>query len=238
MTFSSERGELLSPALYAEAFSVPTEEAARDLATLLAAGALPLTLSEGDEVLSQGFALPMLSEGCPLLYLYALLTAPKARGRGCLRTLIKGAEELGRALGASGLCLLPATEALADAYRRMGFYLAYPIGAPAAVTVADELALRTEHAPRVSEPMTAEAFRAAMPRALPPALFDFALSTVSALVQPMMLDGVPALACPDDPTCLLAMGEGGALRRVSDPVLLLKPLGGRLPCLIPEPIPR
>ena len=213
------------------------DEAADDAAALLAGGALPLTLTEGDVLLSQGFALPMTVDGCPLWYLYALVTAPKARGRGCLRTLLEGCAAAARASGVNGLCLLPADEGLAEAYRRMGFWLAYPIGAPA--TVTDEgYALRTATQPTRCEPITGRELMQALLTALPVALFDFSLTTLKDVARPMRLDGVPALADPRDPTRLLAIGEGGHAHRVSAPELLLRPLGGRLPELIPEPIPR
>lgn len=213
------------------------DETEADFATLLAGGALPLTLSEGDTLLSQGFALPMTVDGCPLWYLYALVTAPKARGRGCLRTLLEGCAATARAHRVHGLCLLPADAGLAEAYRRMGFWIAYPIGAPAVVT--DEgYALRTEVTPTRCEPISGGELMRALPAALPKPLFDFSLTTLLGIAQPMCLDGIPALADPRDPSRLLAIGEGGNARRVSAPELLLKPLGGRLPELIPEPIPR
>ena len=121
--------------------------------------------------------------------------------------------------------------------RRMGFWIAYPIGAPAEVTEG-AYALRTAAPPTKCERITADELRSALPAALPKPLFDFALTTVQDVALPMRLDGIPALADPRDPTRLLAIGEGGNARRVSAPELLLKPLGGRLPELIPEPIPR
>ena len=238
VTFSCTRADRLSPALAAEAFDTPTTEVERDFATLLDGGAIPLTLSEGDTLLCQGLALPMLVEDCPLWYLYALVTPPIARGHGHLRTLLRECAATAQQKKVHGLCLLPANQSLAEAYRRMGFDLAYPVGAPAIATKEDGLALRTLSVPTRCEPITARELYGALPQALSPLLFEYALTTVADLARPVLIDGTPALSGIDDPCTLLAIADDRMAARVSSPELLLMPLGGRLPRLIPEPIPR
>ena len=238
MIFSADRGDKLSPALAAEAFDIPLAEAEKDFKTLLDGGALPLTLCEGDTLLCEGFALPMQVEGTSLIYLYSLVTAPKERGRGYLRTLLNECTAMAHARGINGLCLLPASQALAAAYRRMGFWLSYPIGAPAIPTENEGLALRLTSPPTHCVPMSADELRTSLPPALSPTLFEYALSTISHFAIPMRLDGVPALVSPTNHCALLAIGDEQNALRISAPALLLKPLGGRLPSLIPEPIPR
>lgn len=57
----------------------------------------------------------------PGAYLYAVCTAPEARGRGCFRRLTAYAEQQLAGAGCAFVCLKPASEALARTYGRMGY---------------------------------------------------------------------------------------------------------------------
>ncbi len=66
------------------------------------------------------------------IYVYALCTAPEARGRGYMRKLLDLAGEHFCAHGYDFLFLLPANEALSSTYKKLGF----SIGVPAYATPA------------------------------------------------------------------------------------------------------
>lgn len=230
--FSDSRGP--SARLYAEGFSVTEEEAESDLTALLAAGAIPLTLSEGGSVLSQGLGIRIEADEGPLLYLYALTTDRAARGRGLLRTLLRECAAMALRRGIKALCLLPADESLRAAYRRMGFTEELPAGgAPLVADKADlSLLLPLAAIPDNDRDALYEALGGHMTRAM----FDYTLSTLSPAVIPARCAGAPALVLADDPRYALAAACPAT--RVGHHTLLAMPLAGVIPTRIPEPLPR
>lgn len=69
---------------------------------------LPTAVQDGDHRFSAG-------------YIYAGATDMEARGKGYYRRLLDYAAQTARQAGTAALLLRPATECLADSYRRMGF---------------------------------------------------------------------------------------------------------------------
>ena len=235
LSFSADT-PTLSARLYAEGFSLPLTEAEADLDTLIAGGAIPLTLAGDGQVLSQGIGIPIDTGDGPILYLYALTTDRAARGQGLLRTLLRECADAARARGFSALCLLPASAALADAYRRMGFTEALPVGGAPHIESATDLALRLDEGARPITPKERHELYRAMGQTMPEALFDFTLSTLAPAVLPMRTDEGYALALASDPRYALAASYEAV--RVANHTLLAAPLGGRLPIGIYEPLPR
>ena len=238
MIYAFGEGARLSPSLYAVAFD-ETEQAAKEtISSLLAAGALPFSLTDEEQVLCQGLGIPLSTAGGRVLYLYALATAPASRGQGLLRTLLRETEARARAEGYLSLCLLPADAALADAYRRMGFSEELPAGASATPSHPGELSLRAEISLPAAEPIPTEECRAALGDALSPELFALTLSTMPSLAAVRIGAGV-ALTLRDDPRSALAVTPDlmQTYRRTSDHRLLVLPLSDRIPP-IPEPLPR
>lgn len=82
-------------------------------------------LCEDDRVCSMLFLLPITIEnGASRFsagYIYAGATHPDARGKGYYRRLLGYVGEIAGREGMTALVLRPATDALADSYRRMGF---------------------------------------------------------------------------------------------------------------------
>lgn len=84
-----------------------------------------LVLKEGDDLLSMLFLLP--TSWCdgvtsrPIGYIYAGATMPSACGNGFYKRLLDYARDYARDHGMAALVLRPATAALEDSYRRMGF---------------------------------------------------------------------------------------------------------------------
>ena len=235
LSFSAER-PALSARLYAEGFSLPLDEAKADLGALLRGGAIPLTLSAEGCVLSQGIGIPINTGNGTVLYLYALTTDRAARGQGLLRTLLRECAGMALDGGFAALCLLPASDALADAYRRMGFTEALPAGGAPHIEAKEDLALRLNTAARPIAPKERHDFYKAIGHTMPEALFDFTLSTLAPAVLPMKTDAGYALALASDPRYALAASSRAT--RVADHTLLAAPLGGRLPIGIYEPLPR
>lgn len=235
LIFSAE-SRMLSPRLYAEGFSLPLDEAKNDLRRLSHAGALPLSLSCEGSVLSQGFGIPINTENGAVLYLYALTTAPAARGQGLLRTLLRESAVMARAKGFSALCLIPADATLAHAYRRMGFTEElFAGGAPHIETPAD-LAIRLDLAACPIGAEEHEALYGALGQHMTREMFDFTLSTLAPAVLPMKAEEGYALALADDPRYALAASF--PTHRARPHTLLTAPLCGRLPDGIFEPLPR
>ncbi len=82
-------------------------------------------LCENDRVCSMLFLLPVTVEADAARYaagyIYAGATHPSARGKGHYRHLLTFVAETAKQAGMSALVLRPATDALFDSYRRMGF---------------------------------------------------------------------------------------------------------------------
>ena len=226
----------LSARLYAEGFSLPCAEAENDLDTLMRGGAIPLTLSDRGRVLSQGIGIPINTGDGTMLYLYALTTDRSARGQGHLRTLLRECTKAARAMGFSALCLLPASDTLADAYRRMGFTEELPAGGAPHIEAKKDLALRLDTPASPIAPEDRPNFCKAIGHAMPEPLFDFTLSTLAPTVLPMITDEGYVLALASDPRYALAASFRAV--RVANHTLLAAPLGGRLPIGIYEPLPR
>lgn len=234
----------LSAALYAEAFGGTVGEAEAELSALLAADAHPFSLSREGEVLSQGIGIPLWADGAmPVLYLYALVTAPSARGQGLMRTLLR---EVAARYGKSAytaLCLLPASEQLAAAYGRMGFRERRSAGGAATLRSEDDFSLRFASLPDF-EPCSFEETRVPLGMALHRELFAYATASLGERVIAARIQrpyGYEyALLFRDDPLLALAVTEGLAagVTRQAGHDLLLHPLGRPLPTFIPEPLPR
>lgn len=241
MTFAFGENAPFSLSLYAEAFGIERAEAEADLSSLLSrGGAFPFSLSEDGCAVSQGIFIPLWADGIiPVAYLYALATAPASRGQGLLRTLIRETAGEARRSAYAALCLLPADEALADAYRRMGFTEERPAGgAPTIVSEAD-LSLCFD-APPPFVPCTPEELRIPLGNALPRGILSYALSSLGERMMPCRIGEEYAILYQNDPRYALTVTEGllPSVRRVSDHRSLLMPLAGALPKAIPEPLPR
>ena len=235
LSFSAE-SPALSARLYAEGFSLSQEDAEKDLAALLSAGAIPLTLSACGTVRSQGVGIKIDTDRGAMLYLYALTTDQAARGQGLLRTLLRETAALAKKQGYIGLCLLPADDALRSAYRRMGFTEERPAGGAPLITAATDLALYLDKA---AEPLTetdGEALYAALGQHMTRAMLDYTLSTLAPAVLPMKAMGGYALALACAPHHALAASSPA--KRIESHTLLAMPLGNELPSSIPEPLPR
>lgn len=85
----------------------------------------PFVLTVGDRVAAMAYALPLplCSGGTerPAAYLYAVATDPAYRGQGLCRALFARMEQTLLAQGVDCLLLSPATEGLAEMYRKFGF---------------------------------------------------------------------------------------------------------------------
>ncbi len=239
MTFSFGPSAPFSVELFSDAFGMSYGEAEADFRTLLEAGAQPFSIRDEGTVLSQGIGIPFSVEGRWLLYLYALATARAARGRGLLRTLLGEVAESAAGAGYSALTLLPASEALSEAYGRMGFKERYFAGGAPVIKTGDDLFLRIGGNFPMEKAEGSALYRA-LGRHLSPALFDFTLSTLGEHVAAFHLgeEGY-ALLSPEDSTCALAVSEGMSAReRDGGAAFLLLPLRGRPPRRLPEPMPR
>lgn len=235
LSFSADRGAL-SARLYAEGFSLPLTEAEGDLARLVSAGAIPLSLSDEGSVLSQGVGIPIGTDHGDVLYLYALTTDRAARGQGLLRTLLKESACLARARGLSALCLIPADTALADAYRRMGFTEERPAGGAPSVKAPEDLALWLDAPALPLKNGEQDALYEALGRHMSRAMFDFTLETLFPAVIPMRTESGYALALANDPRYALAASCDA--HRHGAHSLLFAPLDTHLPNGICEPLPR
>lgn len=79
------------------------------------------TLREQGRTVAMAVSIPVTLSEQSGRYLYAVCVAPEQRGKGYFRTLMRQCEAQAADLGASFLCLVPADEALAETYRRMGY---------------------------------------------------------------------------------------------------------------------
>ncbi len=70
--------------------------------------------------------LPVRAGECCGGYLYAVGVARAHRGRGIFRALMRAAERYAVRSGYDFLCLIPASEALDETYRRYGYEMAAP----------------------------------------------------------------------------------------------------------------
>lgn len=111
-------------ALWQEAFGDSKEEIERFFDTFEYRNTAFL-LCEEERIRSMLFLLPtaVRDREChyPAGYIYAGATYPDARGKGYYRRLLAFVADTARQEGMAALLLRPATEALADSYRRMGF---------------------------------------------------------------------------------------------------------------------
>lgn len=76
---------------------------------------------ENGETVGIAHVLPVFLEGYRGGYLYAIGVAPEHRGKGLLLRLLERCESFCRTWGLDFVCLIPATESLADTYRRHGY---------------------------------------------------------------------------------------------------------------------
>lgn len=87
--------------------------------------AYALVLKEKDELCSMLFLLPTWwreeRHSRLIGYIYAGATAKQWQGKGCYKRLLMFARECAQTRGMAALALRPATAALEDSYRRMGF---------------------------------------------------------------------------------------------------------------------
>lgn len=235
VSFSTDPARL-SAALYADGFSLSAAEAAADLTALLQAGALPLTVSLGGRVLSQGLGIGIDTDCGAMLYLYALTTDRTARGQGLLRTLLKESAAEAALRGFIGLCLLPADAALREAYRRMGFTLELPAGGASSIAAPCDLALCLKKEAKPLEEEQREGFYEALGRHMTRGMLDYTLSTLAPAVIPMRAENGYALALAKNPHYALAATAPASSNGTH--TLLAMPLGERMPPSIPEPLPR
>ncbi len=198
---------------------------------LLAPEAHFLFAREGEQIVSQGIAIPVTRGGREGYYLYALATAPAYRGRGYLRALLDYATALAQAHGRDFLLLIPANAALAATYARHDFTCRLPLCAS-----LDGARGRLPLPPREGErPARGEAdiSRAAQGAGLSPSLFRAVLYTMNGELT-VTADGFclrdranPALAllCNNtvlpDPTAfsITADGECALCRSLTDSCL-------------------
>lgn len=73
------------------------------------------------ETVGIAHVLPVFLEGYRGGYLYAIGVAPNHRGTGVFARLLDRCEAFCRTWGLDFVCLIPATDALADTYRRYGY---------------------------------------------------------------------------------------------------------------------
>lgn len=110
--------------LWREAFGDPCEEIARFLETFDHTKTA-FVLCEDGRVRSMLFLLPTaVQDGerrYPAGYIYAGATQTDARSKGYYRRLLTFVADTAKQEGTAALLLRPATEELADSYRRMGF---------------------------------------------------------------------------------------------------------------------
>lgn len=118
--------DCLSPTLWADAFGEEEAEV-RQMIDLLAPNAVAVCATEDGKVVFQGVLVPLLFGDALGYYLYALATAPAYRGRGYLRHALAYVRDYAAKRDVSFLLLIPASEPLAAAYRRMGFREAVPL---------------------------------------------------------------------------------------------------------------
>lgn len=240
MTYAHGKNAPFSVALYAEAFGCSAAEAKADIDALVSADAVPFSLSESGTVLTQGIGIPLWADGViPVYYLYALATAPAARRQGFLRTLLEEVAKRAKESAYAALCLLPANDALAAAYERMGFTEHRPAGGSATPSAPSELALRFREMP-VYTICHEEELRIPLGMALSSPLFSYAVSSLGEGLLPCRIGNGFAILLRDDPHCALAVSPSlsSAVQRVGKQDFLLYPLGRPLPHTIPEPLPR
>ncbi len=118
----------LSSDLWADAFGEDPADV-RELIALLSPDATAVLATEGEETIFQGVMIPCLLEGRIGYYLYALTTNRAYRGRGYLARAMAYIREVAEEEGVSFLLLIPADDALAATYRRMGFSVELPLAA-------------------------------------------------------------------------------------------------------------
>lgn len=223
--------------LFCTCFGVEAGEA-EDILSRLAADATALMAEEDGVPVSQGLMIPMMLGEHFGYYLYALATAPAARGRGYLRALVRAAEDYARDTEGRFLLLIPADGRLSDTYARMGF--SEKIGLHAS---ADGARFTLRLPPAATRPFTGD-FGELYPlssRRLPFSAFCVALDSVSDAGRILLTDsGYRVVSRNDEALCFdcdaaslpLAdrlPGEGGL-------IMPLAPLDG-LPDTA-DPLPR
>ena len=83
-----------------------------------------ITLEErdGNTLIGMASLVPVRTKNALLgYYAYGVCTHPDHRGRGVFTRLMDNCEATARLAGADFICLIPATERLADTYARMGY---------------------------------------------------------------------------------------------------------------------
>ena len=88
-----------------------------------------LLAKEDGVAVAQGLLMPLTLSGRRGYYLYAIATHPSYRGRGYMHAFLTEAKKEALQNGLDFLLLIPATSALADAYRRAGFSQKWPLAA-------------------------------------------------------------------------------------------------------------
>lgn len=134
MTSLLKEGRISSAVLplWLTCFPGEGKEEVTALLTLLSKDGELLYAERDGRIITMGLLLPCLLSGKRGYYLYALCTAPDHRRQGYLRALIGHARRLGTDRGAAFMMLIPASEALRETYRRLGFTVPVPLTADAA----------------------------------------------------------------------------------------------------------
>lgn len=129
ISFSCFSGSAISLSLWLSCFDDSSEGELAAFLSLLPDDTRVLQARVDERAVCQGVLLPLSLAGRRGYYLYALATHPEFRGRGYMKELLRTAREMAVAEGLDFLALIPATPALAEAYRRAGFVEELPLAA-------------------------------------------------------------------------------------------------------------
>ncbi len=110
----------IDAALWSEVFG-DSESDIRAFVSACVSSAYCVAFCSHGVTVSQFLAIEASICGVRGIYIYALCTSPEHRGRGLMRELIGAARAHFEKFGYRYFMLLPASEALADTYKKMGF---------------------------------------------------------------------------------------------------------------------
>lgn len=105
------------------------KEDIRALLSLLSEDGVMLSAKDGEKAVAQAFLLPLTLNRREGYYLYAVGTHPNYRGRGYMRACLLAARAYAEKEKKDFLLLIPATQQLAETYRRAGFTVELPLSA-------------------------------------------------------------------------------------------------------------
>lgn len=86
-----------------------------------------LCIEQNGHIISMLHLLPFTCNGTSVGMIYALATAPRARGKGCATTLLQASIEKGRQAGCKAIVLIPENDNLHTFYEKTGFKGKYPV---------------------------------------------------------------------------------------------------------------